>query len=118
LVSLWDERKKVLAAKSEKVPLLTSVFSVSSRIRIAGSTEAPQGPTRRRSRGKREKDKTRQDARDERRRLFQEAFHDNVDSIGEVDARTGSEALSVDRGDVLRDPKIPGYRHPSLAHRG
>ena len=89
------------------MPLLTSVFSVSSRTRTGGSTEITQGPTRCRSRGKREKDKTRQEAWDERRRLFQETFHDNVDSIGEVDARTGSEALSVDRGDVLRDPKTP-----------
>jgi len=51
-------------------------------------------------------------------RLFQEAFRDNIDSIGEVDALTGSEALNVDRGDVLRDPKIPEYRHPSLTSRG
>jgi hypothetical protein len=73
------------------------------------------GPTRRRSRSKREKDKTRQDTRDERQRLFKEAFHDNIDSLGEVDALTGSEALSIDRGDVLRDPKIREYRHPSLS---
>jgi hypothetical protein len=95
------------------VPVLTSVFSVSSKVKIAGSTEAPQGPTRRRSRSKREKDKARQDTRDERKRLFQEAFHDNIDSIGEVDALTGSEALDVNRGDVLRDPKL-SYIHPCL----
>ena len=34
----------------------------------------------------------------ERQRLFQEAFHDNIDSKGEVDALTGTEALTVDRG--------------------
>jgi hypothetical protein len=51
----------------------------------------------------------------ERQRLFQEAFHDNIDSKGEVDALTGSEALTVDRGDVLPDPKVKGYRHPALA---
>jgi hypothetical protein len=28
---------------------------------------------------------------------------------------TGSEALTVDRGDVLRDPKAKGYQHPTLA---
>ena len=83
-------------------------------MKIAGSAEAPQGPTRRRSRNKHEKDKARQDTRNERKRLFQEAFHDNIDSIGEVDALTGSEALEVNRGDVLRDPKIRGYRHPCL----
>jgi len=95
------------------VPLLTSVFSVSSKVKIAGSTDAPQGPTRRRSRSKCEKDKARQDTRDERKRLFSEAFHDNVHSIGEVDALTGSEALEVNRGDVLRDPKLR-YIHPCL----
>jgi hypothetical protein len=95
------------------VPVLRSIFSVSSKVKIAGSTEAPQGSTRRRSRSKREKDKARQDTRDERRRLFSEAFHDNVHSIGEVDALTGSETLEVNRGDVLRDPKLR-YIHPCL----
>ena len=46
-------------------------------------------------------------------RLFQEAFHDSIDSIGEVDAFTGSEALDVNRGDILRDPKL-SYIHPCL----
>jgi hypothetical protein len=46
------------------------------------------------------------DFRLERQRLFQEAFHDNIDSIGEVDALTGSEALEVNRGGILRDPKL------------
>jgi len=87
-------------------------------VRIVGSPTEMHGPTRTRSRGKREKDKARQDTRDERKRLFQEAFRDNVHSIGEVDALTGSEPLNVDRGDVLRDPKIPEYRHPSLTSRG
>lgn len=77
------------------------------------------GPTRRRSRSKREKDKARQDTRDERQRLFKEAFHDNVGSVGEVDALTGSVVLDVNCGDVLRDPKLRSpYLHPSLAHRG
>jgi hypothetical protein len=83
-------------------------------VKIAGSAEAPQGPTRRRSRTKHEKDKARQDTRDERKRLFSEAFNDNIDSIGEVDALTESEALDVNRGDVLRDSKIRGYVHPCL----
>jgi hypothetical protein len=73
---------------------------------------------RQRARSKREKDKARQDARDERKRLFSEAFHDNINSLGEVDSLTASESLNVDRGDVLRDPKIPEYRHPSLTQRG
>jgi len=51
-------------------------------------------------------DKVRLDFRLERQRLFQEAFHDNIDSIGEVDALTGSEALEVNRSGVLRDPKL------------
>ena len=46
---------------------------------------------------------------------LQEAFHDNIDSKGEVDALAGTEALTVDRGDVLRDPKVKGYQHPTLA---
>jgi hypothetical protein len=54
------------------------------------------------------------DFRLERQRLFKEAFYDNIDSKGEVDALTGSEALAVDRGDVLRDPKVKGYQHPAL----
>jgi hypothetical protein len=70
---------------------------------------------RARSRSKREKDKARQDFRLERQRLLKEAFYDNIQSIGEVDALTGSERLTVDRGDVLRDPKVKGYQHPALA---
>ncbi len=84
-------------------------------VRIVGSPTERHGPTRTRSRSKREKDKARQDTRDERQRLFKEAFHDNIDSIGEVDALSGSGALDVSRGDVLRDPKIREYRHPSLS---
>jgi hypothetical protein len=56
------------------------------------------------------------DFRLERRRLFQEAFYDNIDSKGEVDALT-SQALTVDRGDVLKDQKLRGYQHPALALR-
>ena len=73
---------------------------------------------RQRSRSKREKDKARQDIRDERKRLFSEAFHDNINSFGEVVSLTASELLNVARGDVLRDPKIREYRHPSLTRRG
>ena len=62
---------------------------------------------------KHEKDKARLDFRLERQRLFQEVFHDNIDSIGEVDALTGSEVLEVNRGDVLRNPKL-SYIHPCL----
>jgi hypothetical protein len=54
------------------------------------------------------------DFRLERQRLLKEAFYDNIDSKGEVDALTGSKALTVDRGDVLRDPKVKGYQHPAL----
>jgi hypothetical protein len=70
---------------------------------------------RTRSKSKREKDIARLDFRLERQRLFQEAFHDNIDSKHEIDALTGSEALTVDRGDVLRDPKVKGYQHPALS---
>jgi hypothetical protein len=101
LTSLWDQRKKALAAKSDraktgKTPLLARVFFV----KTAGSTETRRGPTRQRSRSKREKHKSRRDIREERKRLFLEAFHDNIDSIGEVDALTESQTLNVDRADV------------------
>jgi hypothetical protein len=56
---------------------------------------------------------SRLDFRLERPRFFKEASYYDVDSIGEVDALTGSEALAVDRGDVLRDPKLRGYQHPA-----
>ena len=60
-------------------------------------------------------DKARQDTRDERKRLFQEAFHDNIDSLGEVDTLTGSDPLDINPGDVLRDPKLRlPYVHPCL----
>jgi hypothetical protein len=55
------------------------------------------------------------DFRLKHKRLFQEAFHDHADSIGKVDALTGSETLNVDRGDVLRDPRLRGYQHPVLS---
>lgn len=67
---------------------------------------------RRRCMSKREKDRARLDFRLERQQLFREAFHDNIESIGEIDALTGSEALSVDRGDVLRDQKLRGTSIP------
>jgi hypothetical protein len=51
----------------------------------------------------------------ERQRFLKEAFYDNIDSVSEVDAFNGSLALTVDRGDVLRDPKVRGYQHPALA---
>jgi hypothetical protein len=57
------------------------------------------------------------DFRLERRRLFKEAFYDNIESKGEIDALTGSQALTVDRGDILKDPKLRGYQHPALAQR-
>lgn len=41
--------------------------------------------------GKHQKDKAGLDFRLEPQRLFQETFHDNIDSIGEVDALTGPE---------------------------
>jgi len=80
---------------------------------VAGSVASREHDSRRRARSKREKDKARFDSRLERARLFQEAFHDNIQSIGEVDALTTSEALEVNRGDVLRDPKL-SYIHPCL----
>jgi hypothetical protein len=38
-----------------------------------------------------------------------------LDSKGEVDALTGNEGLTVDRGDALGDPKVKGYQHPPPA---
>lgn len=51
---------------------------------------------------------------EERKRIFQEAHYDNVESIGEVVALSNSVTLAIDRADVLRDPKLPEYEHPSL----
>lgn len=63
---------------------------------------------------KRERDQARMANFEERERLFHEAFHDNIDSLGEVDALTSSEVLGIGRAEVLRDPKVRGYRHPKL----
>jgi hypothetical protein len=68
-----------------------------------------------RARSKQKKDQTRARIREERQRILHEAFHDNVDSVGEVDALTDSQLLDVSRGEVLRDPKVR-YVHPSLTN--
>jgi hypothetical protein len=52
--------------------------------------------------------------REERARLFQEAYHDQLNSVGEIDALTSGIALDVVPGDVLWDPKLRGYQHPGL----
>lgn len=57
--------------------------------------------------------------RSEQRKLVEEtAFHDEGigphPSPGETDALITSELLDIQRGDVLRDPKLRGYVHPSL----
>jgi hypothetical protein len=77
--------------------------------------ERVRGLPRHRSPSKRLRDATRLELRLERKRLFKEAFHDNINSLGEVDATTGSELLKIDRGDVLLDPKQrPYYKHPAF----
>jgi hypothetical protein len=58
------------------------------------------------------KERDRSEKRSELREVFAEALHDHVGSKGEVVALTSSESIEIDRGDVLRDPKIPGYVHP------
>jgi hypothetical protein len=70
---------------------------------------------RRRARSKQANDAKHFVAWQERKRLFHEAHHDVLDSLGETDALTESASLQVVRGDVLRDPKLrPLYLHPSL----
>ena len=94
------------------MPLVNPMLHVA--VRIAGPV-SPRPDPRRRARSKEEKDKARFDSRLERVRLFREAYHDNIHSLGEVDALTTSEPLDVRRGDVLRDPKLrQPYAHPCL----
>jgi hypothetical protein len=77
------------------------------------------------------------DARDEEKRQYADeaelilgreqklvedtAFHDEGigphPSPGETDVMIDSDLLDVQRGDVWRDKKIPGYRHPSSFRR-
>lgn len=53
--------------------------------------------------------------RDERSKVECFAYHDVIDSPGEVVALTSSKRLFVNRADVLRDPKQrPCYQHPGL----
>lgn len=72
---------------------------------------------RTRARSKQVKDAKHFDAWQERKRILKEAHYDNVNSIGEVDALTSSEVLGIGRGEVLRDPKLRCYVHPSLKLR-
>jgi len=89
--------------------------------RIAGRLERKV-----RARSKQKKDASRLSLWRERKRLFQEAFHDKIISLGEVDARSESKKLEttvrvvkeeiriwVEPGDVLQDPKLR-YTHPCL----
>lgn len=46
-----------------------------------------------------------------------EIYCDEVLSVGERDSLDTFPALQIDRGDVLHDPKIPNYQHPSLRGR-
>lgn len=46
-----------------------------------------------------------------------ETFHDNIDSLGEVDALGDYPTLSIERGTVLWDPKLRvpgGFRDPVM----
>ena len=43
-----------------------------------------------------------------------EIYVDNVNSIGERDSLGEYPALGINKADVLKDPKIRGYEHPSL----
>ena len=43
-----------------------------------------------------------------------EIYIDNVNSIGERDSLGEYPALDINRADVLRDPKLRDYIHPSL----
>jgi hypothetical protein len=66
-----------------------------------------------RARSKQVKDQVHEDLHAERRRLFREAYHDQLESRGEVDALTSSPVLGIDPAEVLTDPKLR-YEHPQL----
>jgi hypothetical protein len=91
--------------------------ALSEAERIEAAMKTRRG-TRGRAKSKQQKDVARYELRLEKQRLFNEAFWDvgagSNPSPGEVDALTNSELLNVDRGDVLRDPKVRGYKHPAL----
>lgn len=60
--------------------------------------------------------------RSEELKLIEEtAYHDEGigahSSVGETDAMLSSKLLDIEQGDVLRDPKIRSYIHPSLKRR-
>ena len=67
-----------------------------------------------RSPSKRRRDEVREYLYNERKRIFSEAYKDNVNSIGEITALTSSIPLGIDRADVLVDPKLR-YRHRALS---
>ena len=104
LTILWDyhKRQKTIAKTTDELSADFHENIRSGRI-----------PYRRcRARGKQLKDAEHLDAYRERKRIFQEAFHDNVDSIGELDALTDSPILGISRAEVLRDPKVRVNGHP------
>jgi len=82
----------------------------------------------RRAKSKQVKDASRQSLREERQRIFQEAYHDRLENVGEIDALSSNTILAIDRAEVLYDPnlkpssllwnpKLPpsrGYQHPHL----
>lgn len=72
-----------------------------------------------RSAEKREKDRERLSRRKEIARVFKEAYHDNINSLGEVDVdkKHNYPALNIAAGDVLRDPKL-SFTHPFLRGGG
>ena len=71
-----------------------------------------------RAKSKERIDIARHELRLEKQRIFKEAFYDvgmgSNPSPGEVDTLTSSEVLNVERGEVLQDPKVRGYKHPVL----
>lgn len=125
LIEAYDRDRKREPAKTPehregrppRAPNGQAEKTFSEAKRIEAAMETRRG-TRGRTRSKQQKDVARNELRLEKQRLFNEAFWDvgtgSNPSPGEVDALTSSELLNVDRGDVLRDPKVRGYKHPIL----
>jgi hypothetical protein len=104
---MWHFRREF---PSLRVPLVTVEERIAQFREVRRKGLIPHH----RARSKKAKDASRQQLREERARLYQEAYHD---SVGEVLALTVSEVLHITRAEVLRDPKLRtpgGYRHPGL----
>jgi hypothetical protein len=88
-------------------------------VEIVSVEELKRAPTigldRGRTPDKQEKDRQHLSRRQQISQVFKDAYHDNVDSLGEVDVDTEHDypSLKLTSGDVLRDPKLR-YSDPFL----